>query len=251
MGTKGQPRKKRQGAASIVQQIGEALGETRPGPLTLIRRIVKTLGTDTTLDYLRRTQQIEESGGMQTSDGTKRRTPGGVFFHLIKSERPIEETYPIFQLKPYIPRPRAERPTKKPPAVPLAWEERGPLLIQKERAAVSVTIQLRGQPEGSITDTGSCILLTMQNTKRPHIPKGVPTPPEEPIKYDVYVSYKLWKKVAEAAADSEDTLIIDGYPHLDKEQESIAVIATGTSSRKLKMLEAAGKRQPGETREER
>jgi hypothetical protein len=85
----------------------------------------------------------------------------------------------------------------------------------------------------------------MQNTRHPHIPKGVPTPPEEPIKYDVYVSYKLWKKVEEAANDHEDTLIIDGYPHLDKENNSIAVIATGTSSRKLKIAENANRQQEG------
>lgn len=37
------------------------------------------------------TLTIEEAGGMLTSKGARRRSPGGVFFHLIKCEKSVSE----------------------------------------------------------------------------------------------------------------------------------------------------------------
>lgn len=224
---------KQSDTARLVKQIGDALGERHSGPLTLIRRIVKQLGAETSLEYLQRTLEIEAQGGMQSAEG-KRRTPGGIFFYLIKTERPKEETYPIFWLKPYTGQ-RASTKTTPPPT--FTWQERDQVHTG-ERTTVNASITLRGQPMAeSIQDTGTCIVCIMKNTKGPNIPKGVPAPPDEPTAYDVYISYKLWKRVAEAAKDAEDSLIIEGHPRIDHEHQSIAVIATGVSSRKLKATE--------------
>lgn len=220
-----------------VQEIGDALGERKSGPLSLIRRIVNQIGAEASREYLRRALEIDAQGGMQTATG-ERRTKGGIFFYLIKQERPKEETYPIFWLagRPYT-GPRAER-QPAPPRTTFTWQERSRVL-EGERTNVNASITLRGQPQAeSIKDTGTCIVCIMQNTKGPNVPKGVPAPPEEPTAYDVYISYKLWKRIADAAKDEEDSLIIDGYPRIDYERRSIAVIAIGASSKKLKMAES-------------
>jgi hypothetical protein len=41
-------------------------------------------GTAQALELLQRTEAIEASGGMATADGDRRRTPGGVFFALLR-----------------------------------------------------------------------------------------------------------------------------------------------------------------------
>src|SRR6185436_2835887 len=74
--------------AATLQQtaaaIADRLGESEAGPRSLIIRIVKELGQERTLALLDETMQIEANGGMQLPDGSRRRTPGGVFFFLVK-----------------------------------------------------------------------------------------------------------------------------------------------------------------------
>ncbi|HZB95792.1 MAG TPA: phosphorylated adapter RNA export RNA-binding domain-containing protein, partial [Herpetosiphonaceae bacterium] len=68
----------------LVRTIAQQLGETQPGPIQQIRRIVQRLGADVALAILQETQQIEAQGGQLLPDGSRRRTPGGVFFTLVK-----------------------------------------------------------------------------------------------------------------------------------------------------------------------
>ncbi|HWQ16111.1 MAG TPA: phosphorylated adapter RNA export RNA-binding domain-containing protein, partial [Roseiflexaceae bacterium] len=65
-------------------EIAEQLGETRPQPIALIARILRRLGHVQTWALVERVREIEAAGGMLTSDGARRRTPGGVFFALVK-----------------------------------------------------------------------------------------------------------------------------------------------------------------------
>ncbi|CAH1254977.1 PHAX [Branchiostoma lanceolatum] len=51
----------------------------------LIHRIVKVLGAAQALKLLSMTEDVEAAGGMPINDGTRRRTPGGVFIQLLKS----------------------------------------------------------------------------------------------------------------------------------------------------------------------
>ena len=57
--------------------------------LGLLDRCVKVLGRKKALEILFATQDIEEIGGMFTSDGNRRRSPGGVYLQLIKRDDSI------------------------------------------------------------------------------------------------------------------------------------------------------------------
>jgi hypothetical protein len=71
---------------ATVRQIVESLGETAPAPLNQIRQIVAALGEMESLAVLARTERVEQAGGILVANGTRRRTPGGVFFQLVRKE---------------------------------------------------------------------------------------------------------------------------------------------------------------------
>jgi phosphorylated adapter RNA export protein len=76
---------------NTIQQIAQSLGETDDKPRGQIERIVNHLGIDQALDFLRETEQIEEQGGMMLTDGSRRRSKGGVYFHLVRQQLQAEQ----------------------------------------------------------------------------------------------------------------------------------------------------------------
>src|SRR5919199_4240410 len=80
----------------LVRTIAQQLGETQPGPINQIRRVVQRLGPEAALAFLQETQQIEAQGGRLLPAGSRRRTPGGVFFTLIKDRVSAKDRVAIF-----------------------------------------------------------------------------------------------------------------------------------------------------------
>ena len=62
----------------------------------LIRELVAFLGVDKTLGFYQQALTIESTGGMMTARGYRRRTPGGVFFSLVKNNLPDIERELLF-----------------------------------------------------------------------------------------------------------------------------------------------------------
>src|SRR5947209_17348280 len=83
----------------VVKTIASELGEHEEEPRLLLRRIVKRLGTEQALAFLRETVAIEEAGGMLLADGSRRRTKGGVFFYLVRTKGPKEVRHLFFTHK--------------------------------------------------------------------------------------------------------------------------------------------------------
>ena len=77
------------------------------------------------------------------------------------------------------------------------------------------------------------MLTTMQGTKPPTLPKGLPAPPAEPTTYVVYVARKQWAKVAEALQTPGDRLIVEGYPVFEKRLGAMVVLATNATTKNL------------------
>uniref|UniRef100_A0A2C9LGF1 Phosphorylated adapter RNA export protein n=1 Tax=Biomphalaria glabrata TaxID=6526 RepID=A0A2C9LGF1_BIOGL len=80
----------------LVSSITSNLSEPK---LDLFTRIVETIGCGEALRLYNLTVDVEEEGGMFTNDGFRRRTPGGVFIQLLKSDAsiPEEKVKPIFE----------------------------------------------------------------------------------------------------------------------------------------------------------
>lgn len=106
-------------------QIAAALGEHDDLPREQIRRIVRHLGSAYASELLAETQAIEEQGGMLVSDGSRRRTPGGIFFWLtrqrLQREGRKDDLRAIFPPRPSGPPPRPSGPPPRrssPPPLP-------------------------------------------------------------------------------------------------------------------------------------
>jgi len=236
-------------SAEAAATIAARLGETEAAPCAQIRRAVKVLGAEAALALLQETMEIEAGEGLMLADGSRRRTAGGVFFHLIRTKTPRSLRGRIFPAPPKqrkgtsSPPPGVrESPPRSGPSAPAAppvfiWNERIAAVEEigaEKGRATTVKITLIGQP-GKVMDRGACIVTSMQHTgeKMPALPKGVPTPPAQVTTYTVYISAKQWKTVAAAASDPEDMLIVEGFPQLDSQTASIAVFASNVTSKKL------------------
>jgi Phosphorylated adapter RNA export protein, RNA-binding domain len=99
----------------VAQQIATTLGETENVPLMHIRRIVQTLGPERALQLLEQAQTVEAGGGLMLLDGRRRRTPGGVFFRLVRENTTPAERSRIW---PWTKKPKPKvAPTNGEPAV--------------------------------------------------------------------------------------------------------------------------------------
>jgi hypothetical protein len=221
-------------ANEVEQTIAEQLGETEPEPLQLLHKVVKKLGPEQALAFLKETQEIETQGGLLLPDGSRRRTPGGVFFYLVRTKAPKPVRVLFWQQ-----RQKQATTTPPSPAPAFTWAERIATLDEigaEKGIASTVKITVIGRP-GKVIDRGTCIVTSLQSGKVPSLPKGVPTPPNAATTYTLYIASKQWRRVAEAIKDPEDTLIVEGFPQLDAQTGSIAVFAPNTTTRKLQQAQ--------------
>jgi Phosphorylated adapter RNA export protein, RNA-binding domain len=88
-----------------VSAIAKALGEADEIPLAQIAGVVQALGEEQARTLLTETLEIEGKGGMMLPDGSRRRSPGGVFFFLSRQRLSVDDKHRIF---------RAPKPAKPP-----------------------------------------------------------------------------------------------------------------------------------------
>nr|CAH8856902.1 unnamed protein product [Trichobilharzia regenti] len=81
----------------VAETIIRALNEPNED---LIRRTVNILGVQRALEFYYLTEDIENSGGLYLVDGSRRRSPGGVYLNLIKHSYSVknEEKQIIFMI---------------------------------------------------------------------------------------------------------------------------------------------------------
>ncbi|XP_029969831.1 phosphorylated adapter RNA export protein [Salarias fasciatus] len=66
----------------VTEEIAHRLQEPKKD---LIERVVRVIGKKKAIELLGETATLEESGGVYTMDGSRRRTPGGVYLNLLKN----------------------------------------------------------------------------------------------------------------------------------------------------------------------
>jgi len=229
------------------QEIAAQLGETARGPLGQVGRVVGRLGADRAHAFLTRAQEIEAAGGLMLPDGSRRRTPGGVFFHLVRTDPALSHEDRVYIFPSQFGRngrTKAGGSTSATPTpagattpAPSAWADDTYRVVmttlqQEPGRATTVKITVIGRP-GAAVEQGQAVALALVSEKVPDLPKGLPAPPAG-TRYTVFVARKPWAKVAEAlAADPADAAIIEGYAALDPRVEGIAVYATSATTKRL------------------
>jgi len=228
---------------AIADEIATQLGETEEEPIRQIRRAVRVLGEERVRALVAQTREIEAAGGLMLPNAQRRRTPGGVFFHLMRRGIEHKEWYRIFrpQTTTQNKGTRTDQTGTGTATVPFDWttfSASATEAMSEVGEATTVKLTVIGRP-GKIVERGDVALVAMRSEKVPSLPKGVPAPPSPQTDYMVLVGMKQWRKVAEAlAADPADKLLIEGYPTVQPEVAGITVYATSATTTGIQ----AGKR---------
>jgi hypothetical protein len=222
---------------AAVAELAGRLVETEPKALEQLERIVRRFGLARAQTFLQQALEVESQGGLWLPNRTRRRTLGGVFFYLVRSQISKEERWAIWpELAP------------KPKAAPFDWESRLTLipdLLKQRGGATTMKITLIGRP-GRIVEKGEVVLTSMQQSaKPPSLPHGLPPLPTEPTTYIVYIARKQWQTVAKAITNPEDALIVEGLPVLDKRLGTIAVFAQNVTTKRLQQAKREAQKAKG------
>ncbi len=78
-------------ATAIADQLGETVGGAR----ATIWRTVRTLGPERAQAFVAQAQEVEANGGMLVPDGSRKRTLGGIFFYLVRTQISDDEAMQI------------------------------------------------------------------------------------------------------------------------------------------------------------
>ena len=235
---------------ALARAVAAVLDETMPPPIRTITRAVDRLGPARARAVLGQALTVEAQGGLTLPDG-RRRTPGGVFFHLVRAidvqiknktprpaatrtERPISLKHYLTSYsdeisredKDYIfPRQggRLKRtggtgtPAAPAPAAPapVAWTDatfRALARQLQQDPGRATTVKITVIGRpGAIVEQGQVVAVALVSEKVPDLPKGLPEPAAG-TRYTIFIARKQWAKVAEAlAADPEDAAIIEGH----------------------------------------
>lgn len=242
--------------------IARQLQENNTEAVAQIGRIVEYLGAEETYTLVTKALEAEKEGGMQTVDGRRARTLGGIFFHLARRRIPSKVRPTIWlhlqnpqpqPRKPAAAKPRKDarpggggRPGAKPGGGnrqqssrpgsggyragggqrPSAGPTHPPTATEvpvTQGDVSNVKITVTGRPN-RIIERGDVILMPMANTKIPMSNRNLPSPPADPVVYLVYLARNQWEKIASAVENSQARLVVEGYPFYDKKLGVISIL---------------------------
>ncbi|XP_030625192.1 phosphorylated adapter RNA export protein isoform X2 [Chanos chanos] len=72
----------------VIEEIAHRLMEPKKD---LMERVVRVIGKKKAIELLYETATVEQNGGLYTVDGSRRRTPGGVYLNLLKNTPSISQ----------------------------------------------------------------------------------------------------------------------------------------------------------------
>ena len=130
-------------APALVRELADRLGETAAGPRHQLGRVVAVLGAERARALLAETLAVEEQGGLLLPDGSRRRTPGGVFFHLVRTRATPAEVGRIFPPRPRPPGRRGaarDAGVARTPAGPaFTWDDYPAVVAELQQGLVSLS----------------------------------------------------------------------------------------------------------------
>jgi len=210
-----------------VEQLAAILQEPK---VPLLRQVLRTVGPERCAALLADTLACEASGGMLTKDGTRRRTPGGVFLQLVKERATRQERQRLFS-RAMPQQPKAPAQPHGHPQAP-TWEEVQVLVQTLPQGEATVKLTLIGRPAlEAIQTRPTYVAFRMQGKAPGPLPKGLPPVPDQhPIAWLVVIALRQWHRVqASLAAHADDTLIIEGHPVVAGDGTHVLLAQTCTS----------------------
>jgi hypothetical protein len=195
-----------------VETLAEVLQESN---VALLTQVLKLLGPDRTNTVLTETLHYEANGGMVTKDGTRRRTPGGAFFQLVRQHATPKERQRLFPspAPQHHQRPASIQPDHQPQAP--TWDELQAIVTTLPPGEAAVKVTLIGRPDVQAVHTRpTYVAFRMQGTAPHSLPKGLPpVPDQQPITWLVCIALRQWNRVEESlATHADDKLIVEGHP---------------------------------------
>jgi hypothetical protein len=200
----------------------------------LIKRAIRVIGSTRVEALLEQTLHIEANGGMLTHDNSRRRTPGGTFFALMRDAVSRQERYRLFGV------PGTPQGT---PAKPCTWDdvqEAISELVDAQEATMKLT--LIGRPSATQTK-GQTVIFKLKGKAPGNLPKELPPMPKgPPLVWTVIVGMRQWNKVKTSLdAHPDDRLVIDGYP--TQQGDQLVLLATNCQSMVMQRTQKAQQRE--------
>src|SRR3712207_4152715 len=121
----------------IATAIAAQLGETERIPQQTIWRCVRVLGAERTQAFVAQALEVEANGGMLIPDGSRRRTLGGIFFYLVRTQVSDAEAIQINRAWRWQQWKQRQPAKLKVPAAsaapvvpPFVWDEAQPIIAE-------------------------------------------------------------------------------------------------------------------------
>lgn len=138
---------------------------------SLLARVLMRLGEERCQAILADTLTIESTGGMLVHSGKRRRTPGGVFFELVKQRSTAKERYFIFANETPTPAKQTQQATPAQPQAAMVlltldqWKGLPPMPV-----TATLKLVLRDVPQTREKD--GMVFMMLQNEPK-GLPKGI------------------------------------------------------------------------------
>jgi len=181
-------------SSQLIQEITKTLDEPNTW---LVRKVVNIIGAERARAFLQQTLDVETNGGMLVASGQRRRTPGGVFFHLVRKNISADERKAIFH------RAKKKKATSQaqPPVEPPTWTEcqayMRKLLAHPRGEISTMKLTLSGRPNQVAKAKTCTVCIVAGQPAPPSLPRGLPTPPSTPVHLtrDLTRSGRRWRIV--------------------------------------------------------
>lgn len=215
---------------AYTKEVAEKLGEYKDIPVRQIEAIITHMGRDFVEEHLAQTVQAENEGGLMIEGNRRRRTVGGVFFYLLKDKIPQEKKRDIYPNYGNNNRGKVVEWEKRLEHIKHLLEQAEEL--HGEMQYVNVTLHGR---VGEVYKHDNSVITTIRHVhKSVPMPKGVPTPPTDPITYVVYMAAKHWEPVEKALKKNpNERLVIEGTVVLDHETQTLALLAQSVLTKQM------------------
>jgi hypothetical protein len=215
----------------IADDIAQQLEETNPSAIEQIKLLIRVIGAERCYHYLDIARRMYEEGGLKTSDGSRARTFGGVFFFVCRGRMNMPEHQKVW--------PDSKHPHHRNFILRPTWEEIAEAAAEvKNEPGESRTAKLImvARP-GKVIPKGDVVMMTITYEAVPQLLKDFPRFEPTPMIYLVCMTAKQWRKVEQPIRKLDERLVLEGYPRFHPKLKTMYLFATLVSTVSLQQAQ--------------